>query len=89
MRARRITSFRGLVRNSSAPASSALRRLSRSFEAVMMTMGMCLVSGLARSLRQTSIPDMSGRTRSSRISLGRSACARISPSAPEAARTVS
>ena len=70
-RASSVTSSTGLVRKSSAPASRPDILASRSLSAVIRITGISAVAGSDLSLRQTSRPDMSGITTSSRIRSGR------------------
>ena len=65
-RAISATSDTGLVRKSSAPASSPFTRSDGWSSAVTMTTGMWWVARLALSRRQTSKPSMSGIITSSR-----------------------
>ena len=74
-RANRATSFTGLVRKSSAPASRPRRRLAVSESAVTMTTGTSTVRRLAFSWRQTSNPSIRGIMTSRRITSGSSVSA--------------
>src|SRR5271169_3313254 len=74
-RANRATSFTGLVRKSSAPASRPRNRLAVSESAVTMTTGTSTVRRLAFSWRQTSNPSIRGIMTSSRITSGSSVSA--------------
>src|ERR1700757_2348160 len=69
-RANSATSFTGLVRKSSAPASRPRRRLAVSDSAVTMTTGTSRVRRLAFSWRQTSNPSIRGIMTSRRITSG-------------------
>src|SRR5712671_2107341 len=81
-RALSTTSDTGLVRKSSAPASSPRTRSAGLSSAVTITTGMKCVAGLAFRRRQTSKPSMSGIITSSRM-MSHSARAQIaSASAP-------
>ena len=81
-RAISATSDTGLVRKSSAPASSPRTRSDGWSSAVTMTTGMWCVAGLLLRRRQTSKPSMSGIITSSRT-MSHSALAQIaSASAP-------
>jgi hypothetical protein len=62
----------GLVRKSSAPASSPFTRSDGWSSAVTMITGMCRVRGSALSRRQTSKPSMPGIITSSRTTSARS-----------------
>ena len=62
----------GLVRKSSAPASSPLTRSAGWSSAVTMMTGICCVRGSAFSRRQTSNPSMPGIITSSRTTSARS-----------------
>src|SRR6202045_3808123 len=74
-RANRATSFTGLVRKSSAPASRPRRGLAVSESAVTMTTGTSTVRRLAFSWRQTSNPSIRGIMTSRRITSGSSVSA--------------
>ncbi len=88
-RAISTTSDTGLVRKSSAPASSPRTRSDGESSAVTITTGMKCVAGLDFSRRQTSKPSMSGIMTSSRM-MSHSARAQIaSASAPLQAVTTS
>ena len=76
-RAISTTSDTGLVRKSSAPASSPRTRSAGLSSAVTITTGMKWVAGLDFSRRQTSKPSMSGIMTSSRM-MSHSARAQIS-----------
>jgi hypothetical protein len=81
-RANSATSFTGLVRKSSAPASSPRTRSPCRSRSVIMTAGKCalLRSDLIR--RQTSNPSMPGSMTSSNTMSGVSASMRSRPSSP-------
>src|SRR5216684_781887 len=84
-RAKSAMSLTGLVRKSSAPASSPVSRSAASDRAVTMTTGICAVVGSALSRRQTSKPSISGIMTSRRTRSGSSARHRRSAEAPSAA----
>src|ERR1700730_9005100 len=87
-RAIRTTSDTGLVRKSSAPASSPRTRSAGLSSAVIMTTGMKWVAGLDFRRRQTSKPSMSGIMTSSRMMSHSARAAIVSASAPfDAVRT--
>src|SRR5580704_1389220 len=81
-RAISTTSDTGLVRKSSAPASSPRTRSAGLSSAVTITTGMKCVAGLDFSLRQTSKPSMSGIMTSSRTMSHSARSAIASASAP-------
>ena len=81
-RANSVTSSIGLVRKSSAPASSPVSRSRRPSSAVTITTGMWRVAVSARSLRHTSKPSISGIITSSRMMSGLSSTAALSASGP-------
>ncbi|MNT13897.1 hypothetical protein D3C72_1488800 [compost metagenome] len=81
-RAIRITSSSGLVRKSSAPASSPRIRSCRPSSAVTSTTGICRVFGSSLRRRQVSNPSMPGIMTSSRIRSGCSAMARLMAVSP-------
>src|SRR5260221_2323061 len=84
-RAKSAMSLTGLVRKSSAPASSPVSRSAASDRAVTMTTGICAVVGSALSRRQTSKPSISGIMTARRTRSGSSARHRRSAEAPSAA----
>ncbi len=88
-RARSDTSSMGLVRKSSAPASSPVSRSRRPSSAVTMTTGMWRVAGSARSLRHTSKPSMPGIITSRRMMSGRSSTALFRAPGPSLAVSTS
>jgi hypothetical protein len=81
-RARSVTSSTGLVRKSSAPASSPAIFDARSESVVTSRTGMSAVSGSALIRRQTSRPDISGISTSRMMRSGRFSRAARRPTAP-------
>src|SRR2546425_726802 len=88
-RAERAAWSTGLVRYSSAPASSPATMSFASVIAVTRMIGVNEGSGIAFSRRQTSIPSTFGIMTSSRIKSGRASRATASASAPSTAVTTS
>ncbi len=89
MRQNRATSLTGLVRKSSAPASSPRTRSSNWSRAVTMMTGICCVVASALRRLHTSMPSMPGIITSSSTMSGLARCTASSASTPFMAVTTS